>query len=129
MLRRLVAQPRRVVPETVVVPLRVPVPEARDKVGAAPAIAHEQRVGELEADAEAPTSLSRPGGRRAMRVARGWGSGALNERVVVVGADGIPAVAPLSVATMNDALRFDRLSMEQIGDDILEVLAIRARPA
>ncbi|MAO56870.1 MAG: hypothetical protein CMM61_14415, partial [Rhodospirillaceae bacterium] len=48
---------------------------------------------------------------------------------VVVGADGIPAVAPLSVATMNDALRFDRLSMEQIGDDILEVLAIRARPA
>ena len=50
-------------------------------------------------------------------------------RAVVVGADGIPAVAPLSVATMNDALRFDRLSMEQIGDDILEVLAIRARPA
>mmetsp|Transcript_10611 Transcript_10611/g.45987 ORF Transcript_10611/g.45987 Transcript_10611/m.45987 type:complete len:443 (+) Transcript_10611:1851-3179(+) len=41
-------------------------------------------LGELEADAEAPTSLSRPGGRRAMRVARGWGSGALNERVVVV---------------------------------------------
>lgn len=48
---------------------------------------------------------------------------------VVVGADGIPAVAPLAVATMSDALRFDRLSMEQIGDDILEVLAIRARPA
>lgn len=48
---------------------------------------------------------------------------------VIVGSDGIPAVAPLSIATMNEAVRFDRLSMEMIGDDILEVLAVRPRPA
>ncbi|MEQ8227594.1 MAG: bifunctional diaminohydroxyphosphoribosylaminopyrimidine deaminase/5-amino-6-(5-phosphoribosylamino)uracil reductase RibD [Rhodospirillales bacterium] len=48
---------------------------------------------------------------------------------VIVGSDGIPAVAPLSVATMNEAVRFDRLSMEIVGDDILEVLAVRPRPA
>ncbi|MEQ9172580.1 MAG: bifunctional diaminohydroxyphosphoribosylaminopyrimidine deaminase/5-amino-6-(5-phosphoribosylamino)uracil reductase RibD [Rhodospirillales bacterium] len=48
---------------------------------------------------------------------------------VVVGSDGIPAVAPLSVVTMSDALRFERLSMELVGDDILEILAVRPRPA
>jgi diaminohydroxyphosphoribosylaminopyrimidine deaminase/5-amino-6-(5-phosphoribosylamino)uracil reductase len=48
---------------------------------------------------------------------------------VVVGSDGIPAVAPLAVATMSDALRFERLAMEQVGEDILEVLAVRPRPA
>ncbi|PIW27569.1 MAG: riboflavin biosynthesis protein RibD [Rhodospirillales bacterium CG15_BIG_FIL_POST_REV_8_21_14_020_66_15] len=48
---------------------------------------------------------------------------------VVVGGDGVPAVAPLSVATMNDALRFERLTMELIGEDILEILAVRPRPA
>ena len=41
-------------------------------------------LGELEADAEAPTSLSRPGLSRPMRVARGWGLRASNERRVVV---------------------------------------------
>lgn len=48
---------------------------------------------------------------------------------VVVGSDGIPAVAPLSVVTMSDALRFERLSMELVGDDILEILAVYPRPA
>jgi diaminohydroxyphosphoribosylaminopyrimidine deaminase/5-amino-6-(5-phosphoribosylamino)uracil reductase len=48
---------------------------------------------------------------------------------VVVGSDGVPAVAPLSVVTMSDALRFERLSMELVGDDILEILAVRPRPA
>lgn len=48
---------------------------------------------------------------------------------VVVGSDGVPAVAPLAVAAMSQALRFDRISMEQVGDDILEILAVRPRPA
>lgn len=48
---------------------------------------------------------------------------------VVVGSDGVPAVAPLSVVTMDQAVRLERLRMEIVGDDILEILAVRQRPA
>ncbi|UTW53647.1 bifunctional diaminohydroxyphosphoribosylaminopyrimidine deaminase/5-amino-6-(5-phosphoribosylamino)uracil reductase RibD [bacterium SCSIO 12827] len=48
---------------------------------------------------------------------------------VIVGSDGVPAIAPLSVVTMNEAVRFHRMSMEMVGDDILEVLAVLPRPA
>ena len=48
---------------------------------------------------------------------------------VIVGGDGLPAIAALSTARMADALRLERLSVEVIGDDVLEMLAVHPRPA
>ncbi len=48
---------------------------------------------------------------------------------VIVGGDGLPAIAGLSTARMADALRLERLSVEVIGEDVLEMLAVHPRPA
>ena len=40
----------------------------------------------------------------------------------LIGGDGIPAVAPLGITNLEDAPRFERLSLEPVGDDVLEIL-------
>jgi diaminohydroxyphosphoribosylaminopyrimidine deaminase / 5-amino-6-(5-phosphoribosylamino)uracil reductase len=40
----------------------------------------------------------------------------------LIGGDGIPAVAPLGITTLEDAPRFERLSLEPVGEDVLELL-------
>jgi diaminohydroxyphosphoribosylaminopyrimidine deaminase/5-amino-6-(5-phosphoribosylamino)uracil reductase len=40
----------------------------------------------------------------------------------LIGGDGIPAVAPLGITNLEDAPRFERLSLEPVGDDVLEML-------
>lgn len=44
----------------------------------------------------------------------------------LVGGDGVPAVAPLGVASLAAAPRFERLSMETVGEDVLETFRRRA---
>jgi diaminohydroxyphosphoribosylaminopyrimidine deaminase / 5-amino-6-(5-phosphoribosylamino)uracil reductase len=40
----------------------------------------------------------------------------------LIGGDGVPAVAPLGITNLEDAPRFERLSVEPVGDDVLEML-------
>jgi diaminohydroxyphosphoribosylaminopyrimidine deaminase / 5-amino-6-(5-phosphoribosylamino)uracil reductase len=44
----------------------------------------------------------------------------------LIGGDGIPAVAPFGIAALKDAPRFEPVSLETIGDDVLEMLRRRA---
>jgi diaminohydroxyphosphoribosylaminopyrimidine deaminase / 5-amino-6-(5-phosphoribosylamino)uracil reductase len=41
---------------------------------------------------------------------------------LLIGGDGIPAVAPLGIETLGEAPRFERIALEQVGDDVLETL-------
>jgi diaminohydroxyphosphoribosylaminopyrimidine deaminase / 5-amino-6-(5-phosphoribosylamino)uracil reductase len=41
---------------------------------------------------------------------------------LLIGGDGIPAVAPLGIETLGEAPRFERIGLEQVGDDVLETL-------
>ncbi len=41
---------------------------------------------------------------------------------MLIGGDGIPAVAPLGIEKLADAPRFERIALEQIGEDVLETL-------
>jgi diaminohydroxyphosphoribosylaminopyrimidine deaminase/5-amino-6-(5-phosphoribosylamino)uracil reductase len=40
----------------------------------------------------------------------------------IIGGDGIPAVAPFGLETLADAPSFRRLSVETVGEDVLEEL-------
>jgi diaminohydroxyphosphoribosylaminopyrimidine deaminase / 5-amino-6-(5-phosphoribosylamino)uracil reductase len=40
----------------------------------------------------------------------------------IIGGDGIPAVAPFGVAALAQARRFERLALEEVGEDVLETL-------
>ena len=44
---------------------------------------------------------------------------------LVIGGDGIPAIAGLDVAALADARTFERLSTETIGDDVLTTFRVR----
>jgi len=41
---------------------------------------------------------------------------------LLIGGDGIPAVAPLGIEQLGEAPRFERISLEQVGDDVQETL-------
>jgi diaminohydroxyphosphoribosylaminopyrimidine deaminase / 5-amino-6-(5-phosphoribosylamino)uracil reductase len=41
---------------------------------------------------------------------------------VLIGGDGVPAVAPLGIEKLADAPRFERVSLETVGEDVLETL-------
>jgi diaminohydroxyphosphoribosylaminopyrimidine deaminase/5-amino-6-(5-phosphoribosylamino)uracil reductase len=45
---------------------------------------------------------------------------------ILLGGDAIAAVAPLGIEKLSEAPRFERLTLEQVGDDVLETLRRRA---
>lgn len=45
---------------------------------------------------------------------------------VVLGGDGVPAFAPLGIDRVESAPRFERLSVREFGDDLLETYVVRA---
>jgi diaminohydroxyphosphoribosylaminopyrimidine deaminase / 5-amino-6-(5-phosphoribosylamino)uracil reductase len=45
---------------------------------------------------------------------------------MLIGGDGIPAVAGFGLGHLDKAPRFERMAVEAIGDDVLEMLRRRA---
>ncbi|MEO0983195.1 MAG: dihydrofolate reductase family protein, partial [Pseudomonadota bacterium] len=43
---------------------------------------------------------------------------------LIIGGDGLPAIADLGLAALNDARRFKLVSSEEIGDDVLDTYAV-----
>ncbi len=45
---------------------------------------------------------------------------------LVIGGDGVPAIAGLGLAALADAPAFERLSTETVGDDVLTTFRVRS---